>query len=69
MPQRQSARDYAILVAFEAGRTLEQLAGDYGLKADRIRTIVIAERNRRIISPEPFYRSLRQAKSNLSASF
>jgi hypothetical protein len=69
MRRRHSERDHAILVAFEAGRTLEQLAGDYELKADRVHTIIIAERHRRVISPEPFYRSLRQAQPGLSACF
>lgn len=69
MPQRKSERDYRILVAFEAGRTLEQLAEDYALKAERVHTIIIEERHRRTVSPEPFYRSLRRAQPSLSASF
>lgn len=69
MPQRNFERDHAILVAFEAGRTLEQLSGDYELKADRVRAIIAAERHRRTVSPEPFYRSIRQAQPSLSASF
>jgi Mor family transcriptional regulator len=69
MPQRKSERDYAILVAFEAGRAVEQLAADYALTDVRIRTIIIAERHRRAVSPEPFYRILRRAQPSLSVSF
>jgi hypothetical protein len=69
MPLRKSERDYGILVAIEAGRNIEQLAEDYALKADRIHAILIAERHRRTVSPEPFYRTLRRAQPSLSASF
>jgi len=60
--QRKSDRDFAILVAFEAGRTLEELAEDYAVKVERVRAIIIAERHRRTVSPDRFYRSLRQAQ-------
>jgi hypothetical protein len=69
MRRRQFERDRAILIAFEAGRTLKQLAEDYELKVDRVNTIMIAERHRRVISPEPFYRGLRRAQPSTSASF
>jgi hypothetical protein len=69
MRRRQFERDRAILIAFETGRTLKQLAEDYELKVDRVNTIMIAERHRRVISPEPFYRSLRRDLPSASASF
>jgi Mor family transcriptional regulator len=69
MPLRKSERDCEILVAFEAGRAIEQLTVDYALTDLRVRAIIIAERHRRAISPEPFYRALRRAQPSLSASF
>ena len=67
MPYRNFERDCAIFVAFEAGRTLEQLVEDYALKVDRVRDIIVAERHKRNVSPEPFYRSLRLAQPRLAA--
>jgi Mor family transcriptional regulator len=69
MPLRKSGRDFEILVAFEAGRTIEQLMVDYALTDIRVRAIIIAERHRRAVSPEPFYRALRRTQPSLSASF
>ena len=69
MPNRKSDRDYGILVAFEAGQPIEQLAADYALTDVRVRSIIIAERHRRAVSQEPFYRTLRRAQPRLSASF
>ena len=59
---RKSERDWEILVSFEAGRSREQLAADYGLSGTRIQDILMAQRLKRIISPEPFYRNLRRGR-------
>jgi Mor family transcriptional regulator len=53
------ARDHQILVAFLAGRTVEQLAQDYEITNSRIRDILKDERGRCNYSPEPFYRDIR----------
>ena len=66
---RKFERDFQIFVAFEAGRKIEQLAEDYTLTDFRIRAIITAERHRRAFSPEPFYRNLRRAQPDPSASF
>jgi hypothetical protein len=53
-------RNREIFAAFEAGQSIEQLSEVHGLTSTRLRAIMVAERHKRIISPEPFYRSLRQ---------
>ena len=58
-----TARNHAILVAFEAGRTVAQLADDYALSPVRIRDILKDQRHRRNLSPEPFYRAMRETSS------
>lgn len=55
-------RDRAIFIAFEGGRTQEQLALDYALTPARIRAILADERLRRVNSPDPFYKTIRQSK-------
>jgi len=55
-----SERNRQMLAAYEAGRTVEQLAQDYGLSIASISSILTGERHRRRESPEPFYRDLRQ---------
>lgn len=55
MPQRKFERDYGMLVAFEAGRTLEQLAEDYAVTAERVHAIVTAERHRRTYTPDALW--------------
>jgi hypothetical protein len=44
---------------FKAGQSVESLAEQFGLSADRVRAILMDEKNRFIVSPEPFYRALR----------
>ncbi len=44
-----------MLVAFEAGRTLEQLAEDYAVTAERVHAIVTAERHRRTYTPDALW--------------
>lgn len=58
--KNKTARDREIFVAFEARRSLEQLCEIYGLTCDRVRAIVTAEQHKRTVSPEPFYRAIRQ---------
>jgi hypothetical protein len=53
-----------MLAAFEAGRTVQQLCEDHGLSDLRVRALLADERNRQALSPEPFYRKLRQARSS-----
>jgi Mor family transcriptional regulator len=58
---RNAERDREIFDAVQTGQQLAGLAKLHALTPERIQTIVIAERHRRTISPEPFYRSLRRA--------
>jgi len=57
----KSDRNRQIFAAFEAGQSLEQLGEYHGLSPARIHAVLMAEKHKRIISPEPFYRSLRAA--------
>jgi Mor family transcriptional regulator len=58
-----SERNREMLAAYEVGRTVEQLSKDYGLSRSSIGSILTGERHRRRLSPEPFYRSFREAGS------
>jgi predicted nucleic acid-binding Zn ribbon protein len=55
-------RNRAMLSAYEASRTIEQLAEDHGLAIASITSILTVERHRRRESPEPFYRALRRSR-------
>ena len=57
---RKAKRDREILAAFEAGRSVEDLSEIHGLTCERITKILTAERHKRSLSPEPFYRAIRQ---------
>ena len=48
-----------MMAAFDAGRTIAQLAYDYDLSEDRVRTVLAAEKQRRLVSPHPYYRERR----------
>lgn len=65
--KRNFQRDCEIFAAFDAGEGLENIAGTYGMTAKRVQAIVIAERHRRAISPEPFYQSLRRSSPKMHA--
>jgi hypothetical protein len=54
-------RNRVMLSAYEAGRTIEQLAEDHGLAIASVGSILTGERHRRRESPEPFYRALRRS--------
>lgn len=53
-------RNREMLAAYEAGRTIQQLSEDYRLSVASIGSILTGERHKREISPDPFYRALRQ---------
>jgi Mor family transcriptional regulator len=55
-------RNRLIYTAFEAGRTISELAIDYGLTGMRIRAVLLDEGHKRIVSPEPFYCEMRDGK-------
>jgi hypothetical protein len=55
----KSDRNRHIFAAFEAGQSLEQLGEYHCLTPGRIRAVLMDEKHRRIVSLEPFYRSLR----------
>jgi Mor family transcriptional regulator len=56
-----SDRNREIFAAFENGSSVAQLSEDYDLAGSRVRAILISESHKRIVSLEPFYRSLRGA--------
>jgi len=57
----KSDRNRQIFAAFEAGQSLEQLGEYHCLSPSRVRAILMDEKHRRTVSPEPFYRTLRAA--------
>jgi hypothetical protein len=57
----KSDRNRRMFAAFLAGQSLEQLGADHALTHLRVRAVLTDEKNRRIVSPDPFYRSLRAA--------
>jgi Mor family transcriptional regulator len=54
-----SARNRALIAAYEAGAGIEQLVQCYGISAKRVRAIIADEQNRRRVSREPFYLNFR----------
>ena len=58
MPPK-SERDRRMFAAFEAGRTLEQLGDEHALSYQRVRAVLTAETHKRVVSLDPFYRTLR----------
>jgi hypothetical protein len=59
MPSK-SNRNREMLIAFKSGRTVEQLCNDHHLNENRVRSILMEQKHKCIVSPEPFYRMLRQ---------
>jgi hypothetical protein len=57
-----SARNRALIVAYEAGEPVERLAQKYGVNRKRVRAIIADEQNRRRVSREPFYSNFRMAR-------
>jgi Mor family transcriptional regulator len=57
---KNATRNREMYASVEAGVSLERLAAQHGLSRDRIRTIIMDEENRRLISPADYYRELRQ---------
>jgi hypothetical protein len=57
--ERKAERDRQILTAFEAGHSIEELSALHGLTCERVTKIVTAERNKRTVRPETYYRSIR----------
>ena len=54
------ARNRAIFAAVQVGVGIDQLAAAYQLNPRSIEAIVLGEKHKRAISPEPAYRNLRQ---------
>ena len=54
-------RNRRMLADFEAGHSLERLGADHALSHVRVRAVLGEEKNRRRVSPDPFYSSMRQA--------
>jgi len=64
-PKKTVERNREILAAFEAGQSIGSLGRQYGLGDQHIRALLTNERNKRIVSPEPFYRAIRRSKAAL----
>jgi len=60
-----SARNRALIAAYEAGEPVERLAQMYGVSSKRVRAIIADEQNRRRVSKEPFYCNFRAASEGL----
>jgi Mor family transcriptional regulator len=58
--KRNVRRNVSILMAFESGASYKALAARYKLSIKHIVAILHAERHRFAVSPDPFYRELRQ---------
>jgi len=57
--RRTISRNREILAKFKAGQSIESLSEEHGLSVERVRAVLVDEKNRHIYSPEPFYRALR----------
>ena len=57
----KSDRNRNIFAAFEAGQSLAQLGDVHCLTQGRVRAVLTAEKHKRTVSPEPFYRIIRAA--------
>ncbi len=64
MPRKvtTSARNRALMAAYETGGRIEQLARQHGISQKRVRAIIADEQNRRRVSREPFYCNFRVAR-------
>jgi hypothetical protein len=58
--ERKAERDRKIPAAYEAGQGVEKLSEVHGRICARIAKILTAERNKRTVGPEPFYRAIRK---------
>ncbi|MBA2587845.1 MAG: hypothetical protein H0U98_04380 [Alphaproteobacteria bacterium] len=54
-------RNRRMMADFVAGHSLEQLGADHALTLLRVLAVLTDEKNRRGVSTDPFYRSLRRA--------
>lgn len=50
-----------MMAAFEDGTPVQNLMLEYGLGEKRVMAILADERNRRLTSPDPYYRRMREA--------
>jgi hypothetical protein len=55
----KSDRNRQMFAAFEAGRTMVQLGEDHALTFQRVRAVLMDEKHKRVVSLDPFYRTLR----------
>ena len=59
--RRTVSRNREIFARFKAGQTVEGLSLQFSLSVGRVRAVLMDEKNRRTVSPEPFYRALRSS--------
>jgi hypothetical protein len=59
---RNALRDLAILQAACRGATRDALASLYGLTMQRVQAILVAERHKLAVSPDPVYRAIRKQR-------
>jgi uncharacterized protein (DUF433 family) len=53
-------RNLELLMAAKAGVSVEAIADRFNLSVARVQAILIAERHKVAVSPDPVYRALRQ---------
>ncbi len=57
--RKNAVRNRAIKEAFDAGRSIEELASEHRLSAGRIKALILDEENRMKTSAHSYYRALR----------
>jgi hypothetical protein len=57
---RTAMRNLELFMAATAGASVEAIAERFNLSVARVHTILIAERHKVAVSPDPIYRALRQ---------
>lgn len=57
---RTAMRNLELLMAATAGVSVEAIADRFNLSVARVQAILIAERHKVAVSPDPVYRALRQ---------
>lgn len=62
----KSERNREIMVAFEAGQSIEELAATFTLTENRVRALLSDEKHRRVVSIDPYYCAFRRKDRNIT---
>ena len=60
MIHRNTERNRAIFVGHQNGKTINELAEQYGLATSTVSQIITTEKHRRALSMEPIYKTARR---------